>query len=127
MISKASKVLAVGAAGKFAGLVIPELARRGVWVRGLVKDEKQVETVLWHGAAEVVVGDLGERSSVRAALDGVDSVFYIAPAFLPNEAEVGRHVVASAIRAGVRRFVFSSVIHPVSSVRTLVGLLPVKD
>ena len=50
MISKASKVLAVGAAGKFAGLVIPELARRGVWVRGLVKDEKQVETVLRHGA-----------------------------------------------------------------------------
>jgi len=115
MISKASKVLAVGAAGKFAGLVIPELARRGVWVRGLVKDEKQVETVLRHGAAEVVVGDLGERSSVRAALDGVDSVFYIAPAFLPNEADAGKGVVEVARQAGVRRFVFSSVIHPILS------------
>jgi uncharacterized protein YbjT (DUF2867 family) len=115
MTSTASKVLAVGAAGKFAGLVIPELTSRGTTVRGLVKDEKQVETVRRHGAAEVAVGDLGDRSSVRAALDGVDSVFYIAPAFLPNEADVGKAMVEAARQAGVRRFVFSSVIHPILS------------
>jgi len=48
-----------------------------------------------------------------AALKGVDAVFYIAPAFLPDEAEIGKGMVESAKRAGVRRFVFSSVIHPV--------------
>ena len=37
----------------------------------------------------------------------------MAPAFLPREAEVGRRFVAVAREAGVRRFVFSSVIHPV--------------
>jgi uncharacterized protein YbjT (DUF2867 family) len=46
-------------------------------------------------------------------LKGVDAVFYIAPAFLPDEAEIGKGMVESAKRAGVRRFVFSSVIHPV--------------
>ena len=93
MIRNAATALAVGAAGKFAGLVIPELAKRGVTVRGLVKDEKQADDVRRHGAAEVVVGDLTNRSSIRAALNGVDSVFYIAPAFIPNEVDVGKATV----------------------------------
>jgi uncharacterized protein YbjT (DUF2867 family) len=46
---------------------------------------------------------------------GVDAVFYVAPAFLPDEAQTGKRVVATAQKAGVRRFVFSSVIHPVLS------------
>jgi uncharacterized protein YbjT (DUF2867 family) len=93
MIRNASTVLAVGAAGKFAGLVIPELVKRGVTVRGLVKHKNQFDDVRHHGAAEIVVGDLTNRSSVRAALDAVDSVFYIAPAFLPNEVHVGKAMV----------------------------------
>lgn len=108
-------ILAVGAAGKFAGLVIPELVRRGATVRGLVKDVKQADAVRRRGAAEVAVGDLGNLSSVRAALEGVDGVFYIAPAFLPNEVDVGKGMVEAARQAGVQRFVFSSVIHPILS------------
>lgn len=34
-------ILAVGAAGKFAGLVAPELAKRGARVRGMIQDPKQ--------------------------------------------------------------------------------------
>ncbi|MBC8123742.1 MAG: NAD(P)H-binding protein [Gemmatimonadaceae bacterium] len=81
-----STILAVGAAGKFASLVVPELAKRGAKVRGLVRDAKQGEEVRKHGAAEVAVGDLRNRASLDAALKGVDSVFYIAPAFIPAEA-----------------------------------------
>jgi len=95
--------------------VIPELAKRGVKVRGLVKDAGQAEGVRQHGATKIAVGDLSNRSAVRAALDGVDGVFYIAPAFLPNEANVGMAMVEAAQRPGVRRFVFSSVIHPILS------------
>jgi len=113
MSNDSSTILAIGAAGKFAGMVVPALTKRGARVRGFVKDANQGVAVRSHGAAEIAVGDLGDETSVDAALKGVGAVFYIAPAFLPNEAEVGRHVVASAIRAGVRRFVFSSVIHPV--------------
>lgn len=108
-------ILAFGAAGHFAGLVLPELAKRGAKVRGFVSDPKQADSVRKHGAGEVVVGDLRDQKSVRAALEGVDRVFYLAPAFLADEAAVGKSVVAAAIDAGVRRFVFSSVIHPVLS------------
>jgi uncharacterized protein YbjT (DUF2867 family) len=106
------KILAVGAAGKFAGLVIPALAGRGARVRGLVRKPDQAAQVRSHGAEEVVVGDLRDRASLDAALHGIDAVFYIAPAFLPGEAEVGKSMVSAVIQAGVRRFVFSAVIHP---------------
>jgi uncharacterized protein YbjT (DUF2867 family) len=115
MTSPISTVLAVGAAGKFAGLVVPALAKRGVKVRGLVKDAKERDEVLKHGASETAVGDLRDRASLDAALKGVDGVFYIAPAFLPNEAQVGIDMVDAARQSGVRRFVFSSVIHPILS------------
>jgi len=111
-------VLAVGAAGRFAGLVVPELAKRGAHVRGLIRDANEGKDVLSHGAAEVAIGDLGHLASMEKALQGVSSVFYIAPAFLPQEAEVGVGVVEAAKRAGVKRFVFCSVIHPVLSALT---------
>jgi uncharacterized protein YbjT (DUF2867 family) len=115
MRSNPRLVLAVGAAGKFAGLVVPELVKRTVKVRGLVSHGDAVGPAKARGAQEVVVGDLRDASSLRLALKGVDSVFYIAPAFLPKEAEVGKAFVEEAKRAGVRRFVFSSVIHPILS------------
>ncbi len=108
-------ILAVGADGKFAGLVIPALAARGAKVRGLVRKPESSAQVRDKGAAEVAVGDLTDLASIERALKGVTSVFYIAPAFLPHEAEVGKAMVAAAIAAGVKRFVFSSVIHPVLS------------
>jgi uncharacterized protein YbjT (DUF2867 family) len=108
-------ILAVGASGKFAGLVIPELARRGARVRGLVHKPSDADTARAQGAQEVIIGDLTDRAGVAAALEGVNRVFYIAPVALPNEAQAGRAFVAASIDAGVRRFVFSSVIHPVLS------------
>ena len=108
-------VLAIGADGKSAGLVVPALVARGATVRGLVRKPEAAEMVRARGAAEVAVGDLGDRASIDRALEGVTSVFYLAPAFLPREADLGKAMVASAIAAGVRRIVFSSVIHPVLS------------
>ncbi len=111
--ARISTVLAVGASGKFAGFVLPELVKRGAKVRGLVREQNEEATVRQHGASEIVVADLRDRASMNAALRGVDFVFYIAPAFMPNEAKVGEGVVEAAKQAGVRRFVFSAVIHPV--------------
>ncbi len=109
-----SLTLAIGAAGKTAGLVVPALISSGAAVRGLVRREADLGAVRRFGA-EAVVGDLADLPSIQRALHGVTSVFYLAPAFMPHEAEIGCRVVAAAVSAGVRRFVFSSVIHPVLS------------
>jgi uncharacterized protein YbjT (DUF2867 family) len=111
----ARRVLAIGSAGAFAGLVVPELAKRGVHVRGLIQHAQEKDAVLKAGAAETVTGDLANPRDMRAAAEGMDAIFYIAPAFMENEVAVGTQVIEIAQRAGVRRVVFSSVIHPVLS------------
>lgn len=108
----AGRVLVVGAAGRFAGLVPQALRDRGVTVRGLVRDAQRSALALANGADEVAVADLRSPETLAAALDGVDGVFYIGPAFAPDESQLGINMVDAARRAGVRRFVFSSVIQP---------------
>jgi uncharacterized protein YbjT (DUF2867 family) len=108
-------ILSIGAAGRFGGLVVPELAQRGAKVRGFVRNATQGDVARRLGAAEFAVGDLRDLASLAAALKDVGSVFYIAPAFMVDEAEVGVRIVRAARQAGVRRFVFSSVIHPTLS------------
>jgi len=46
-------------------------------------------------------------------IGSTSTILAVGAAFLPDEAEIGKSMVDSAKRAGVRRFVFSSVIHPV--------------
>lgn len=111
-MTQSSKILAIGAAGRFAGLVVPELAKRGATVRAFVRRPKETEEARAHGAAEIAIGDLSDRSSLDAALVGIDSVFYIAPVFLQDEVEIGKQMVSAATAAGVRRLVFSSVFQP---------------
>ena len=108
-------VLAFGASGKFAGMVVAALKGRGATVRGFARSEDDATTARANGADAVALGDLTDRDSIDRAFSGVERVFYIAPAVLPDEAEVGRAVVDACVAAGVRRFVFSSVIHPVIS------------
>jgi uncharacterized protein YbjT (DUF2867 family) len=110
-----AKVLAIGAAGPFASLVIPELAKRGAEIRGFIRKEDQRAKVIANGASEIAIGDLRETASVEAALQGMEVLFYIAPAFVADEASIGKQVVEAAFKAGVRRIVFSSVIHPTLS------------
>lgn len=108
-------ILAVGAAGPFAGLVVPELAKRGAKVRALIRDAKETDAVRKNGATEIAIGDLSDRASIDLALQGADAVFYIAPLSIPNEAEIGKSLVAAAQNAGVRRIVFSALMNPILS------------
>jgi len=108
-------VLVIGAAGKFAGLVVPELVRRGAHVRGFVRNEAAAERARARGAAECVLGDLRDVHSLIRAMRNVEGVFHIGPAFAPDEAQMGLSVVEAASAAGVRKFVFSSVIQPTNT------------
>jgi uncharacterized protein YbjT (DUF2867 family) len=121
-------ILAIGAAGKFAGLVIPELAKRGAKVRGLIHHAEQADEVIKNGAVEAIVGDLSDRSSLDVAMKDIKSVFYIAPAAMSNEVNVGKGVVNAAKQAGVSRFVFSALIHPViSTMSHHIAKVPVEE
>jgi uncharacterized protein YbjT (DUF2867 family) len=105
-------ILAVGANGRFAGLVMPELLRRGARVRGMVREPGSGEKARSHGATEIEVADLRDPESLDRAVRGVDGIFYIGPVFEADESQMGLNMLRAARKAGVRRFVFSSVIHP---------------
>ena len=119
--------MAIGASGPAAGLVVPELAKRGAVVRAFIRDVNDTDAVRARGAAEIAIGDLRDEASLKAALIGVDAVFYIPPTFMRNEADVGLSVVAAARAAGVRRFVFSSVIDPVLGLVNHRAKVPVEE
>ncbi|MEA1832172.1 NmrA family NAD(P)-binding protein [Methylobacterium durans] len=112
MSDEVRKVLVVGAAGRFAGLVVSALAEKGIAVRGLVRDEAAAAAARSRGAAEIATADLRDPKSLDAAIRGVGGIFHIGPAFAPDEAKLGINMVDAAQRAGVEKFVFSSVIQP---------------
>ena len=92
---------ALGGEGKFAGLAATALTRKA-WSedRGRAPNPKQGDNVRTQGAA---IGDLNDRASLEAAVKGVDVVFYVEPAFLANEAEIGNSMVDGAKRAAMFR------------------------
>jgi nucleoside-diphosphate-sugar epimerase len=51
------KVLMVGATGKYASHVVPELKQRAVTIRALVRDKDKIDAAQQQGADEAVVGD----------------------------------------------------------------------
>ncbi len=121
------RVLAVGATGQFAGLVVPALVARGLRVRALVHDPAKVDRAMELGADETVPGDLRDRASIDAALRGVDGVFHITPAFAPDAAALGIDMVDAATAAGVDRFVFSGVYHPSLALENHASTRPVEE
>lgn len=106
------KVMMIGATGKYASLVVPELKQRGVTIRALVRNKDRADAARQRGVDEAVIADLRNPESLRTAAAGVDAVFHINPGLAPDEAELGVAMVEAAKAAGVRKFVFSGVIHP---------------
>ena len=106
------RVLMVGATGKYAHYVLPELKKRGVKVRALVRNRESEQRAREYGADETAIGDLEEARGLISAAVGVDGVFHLGPAFAPRESDMGVTMVEAAKAAGVSKFVFSGVMHP---------------
>ena len=123
------RVLMVGATGRHAHLVLPELIKRGVIVRALVRNQERAQVARHNGADETVIGDLREPASLTEAVAGMEGVFHIGPAHAAGEAEMGLAMVDAARAAGVRKFVYSGVIHPSISAMTnhAAAKLPVEE
>jgi uncharacterized protein YbjT (DUF2867 family) len=84
MPNKTQLVLAVGAAGPFAGLIPAALMGKGIKVRALVRTEANAVKLRQQSLYEVVIGDLRDPASLQRAAQGVDGVFHIGPAFRPD-------------------------------------------
>jgi uncharacterized protein YbjT (DUF2867 family) len=128
MESNRPKVLMVGATGKFARLVVPELLQRNAAVRALVRNDARAAVARSLGVTELTIGDLRNGESLIQATRNVDAVFYIGPAFTPDEAEMGVSLVEAAEENGVEKFVFSSVLQPTNTrLKNHASKIPVEE
>jgi uncharacterized protein YbjT (DUF2867 family) len=70
------KILVTGASGYIGGRLVPELLARGYKVRIMLRAPSPEYEELWPGV-EVVVADAFDMESLRRALDGIDTLYYL--------------------------------------------------
>lgn len=109
-------VLVAGATGKTGALVVAQLQAKGYPVRAFVRDAAKAAERLGP-EVEAVVGDLKDRASIAAALDGVDAIINAAgsgaPAVADNLPEMvdfqgARNLAEEAVAAGAGHYVLVS-------------------
>ena len=105
-------VLITGAAGKTGCAVIDALRARDSSVRALVRRPEQAVALASLGVDDIVSGDLLNGEALARAMQGIDRVYHICPNMHPHEVEIGEQILSAARAAGVRHFVYHSVLHP---------------
>ncbi len=108
-------ILVTSANGNQGKLLVPKLLRAGLEVRACVRTERSAEALRSAGAQHVMVGDLADRDFIDRAVAGISSLFHIGPTLHPDERPIGFAMVDAAKRSGVRHFVFSSVLHAITT------------
>ncbi len=104
-------VLLTGATGYIGGRLLSELEQSGRRVRCLARRPEHLESRVSTGT-EVVKGDLLDPESLRAAMKGVDSAYYLVhsmgsgDSFQAKERDSARNFARAAAEAGVKRIVY---------------------
>ena len=133
------RVLVTGATGYIGGHLIPVLLKRGHSVRALARNPRKLESAPWRDQVDVAKGDLSDAASLTAAFSDIDVVYYLVHSmgtssnFEREEQRSAHNVVAAAEKAGVRRVVYLSGLHPDGDLsphlrsRTAVGGILIKS
>ncbi len=108
-------ILVTSANGNQGKRLVPKLLAAGQRVRACVQSEASADDLRSLGVQQVVVGDLAQPTVIARAVDGVRSVYHIGPTVHPAERAMGFALVDAARAAGVRHFVFSSVLHAIAT------------
>ena len=106
----ARRVLLTGATGYIGGKLLPLLEAGGYRVRCLTRRPDQLSERAG-GRAEIVRGDMLDAHDVRAALQGMDTAYYLvhamgARAFADEEQRAAVIFADAARDAGVRRIIY---------------------
>jgi NAD(P)H dehydrogenase (quinone) len=82
-------VLVTGAAGATGGYTIHALTELDVSIRTMVRKDDDRAARLRTAGVEVVLGDLLDLDSVRAAMEGASAAYFVYP-LLPGLIDAGR-------------------------------------
>ena len=117
-ISPHDKVLLLGATGFVGSRLIPELSRRDIVLRFLVRDPSKVSAHFPHlESGEVVQGDLLTGKGVGEALQGIHSAYYLVHSmggksifrnmeFAQKDKQAARNFISAANDTGLKRVIY---------------------
>ena len=108
-------ILVTSANGNQGKRLVPKLLAAGHQVRACVQSEASAQALRARSVHEVLVGDLADPAFVARAVQGVASIYHIGPTLHANERAMGITIVDVASAAGVGHFVFSSVLHAITT------------
>src|SRR5438105_9392934 len=108
-------ILITSANGNQGKRLIPKLLGAGHRVRACVRTEESARYLREHGVQQVLVGDLADATFIAEAVRGVASLYHVGPTLHTAERAMGFALVDAARAAGVGHFVFSSVLHAIST------------
>lgn len=106
-------ILVLGATGRQGGATARHLLEKGFPVRALVRDPQSAGArALAESGVELRAGNMNDRASLDAAIQGAYGVFSVQPFIAPaSEIELrqAKNVVEATKAAGVKHFVYASV------------------
>lgn len=105
-------IAVIGSGGLSGSYLLNALQTADVRIRAVAHDNAGVERARAAGVHEAVTAELSDPQSARAALKGVDAVHMIPPSMHPHEDDFVLTALWAAQAAGVKRFVYTSVLHP---------------
>ncbi len=104
--------LVTGATGYVGGRLVPQLLDAGHDVRVLVRSPEKARAHPWAERVDVVQGDATSADDVRAAMEGVDVLYYLLHSigtgddFAETERRTAQTFADAAAAAGVSRIVY---------------------
>jgi len=106
------KVLVTGATGYIGGRLVPELLARGYQVRVLVRSPSAEYQERWPGA-EIVVADALQQETLKKALDGIHTAYYLIHSlylgpkeFTSADIKAAKNFRMAAEEKGVKRIIY---------------------
>lgn len=108
------RILVTSANGNQGRRLVPKLLAAGHEVRAWVQSEASACELRALGS-EAFVGDLADPLQIAKAMRGAHSVYHIGPTLHPAERAIGFAMVDAARAERVEQFVFSSVLHAITT------------
>lgn len=105
-------ILITGSTGYIASRLIPRLLDSGYRVRCLAREPLRLEGRSWFRYVKVIQGDMMTPSTLRAAMDGVHTAYYLVHnmtygrGYTALELEAARGFVSVAEEAGVEHIIY---------------------
>ena len=105
------KILITAASGQTGTRLIKQLVSKGHMVRAMVTRPTSADVVAALGA-EPTIGNAWNPQDLLRAMDGMDSVYHIAPTFTYDEPALGKLLIDAALKSKLQHFVLHGVMAP---------------